>query len=302
MNILITMLKKCRRFREFLDEELVEEVLFLVTQKTSYYFPKVFADGIKIADYIEAIEPYSREIIIKLAGAVHFFHLHQGKLCYKIREDAKAVCANTSLKYSILIYLIVNMIKLEEKITQKLESKNENIYKLQTLKVIELKHEKIFVEKEKNFLKKHVIKINKKIGEKVYSINIVNEREESDNIYLNNISIYNRGKKINIKCHTLLPIDSNFFNSLEKKYNFSDVYDALRKYKMCRVDGRSLAKIIIKKNDGKNNYCRIKLNEKSIKIAICNVIDEVIGSEEEYNFETCILMKYNLLMDYKESV
>ena len=72
MNILITMLKKCRRFREFLDEELVEEVLFLVTQKTSYYFPKVFADGIKIADYIETIEPYSREIIIKLAGAVHF--------------------------------------------------------------------------------------------------------------------------------------------------------------------------------------------------------------------------------------
>lgn len=305
MNILIGILKKCRNFKGFLDEELIEEVLYLVSKKTSYYFPKVLVEGTKIADYMESIEPYSRKIIIRLDGYVHFFHLHQNELCYKIREDSKEISTSISLKYSLLIYLIVNMIKLDETITQRISNKkNDETKKLKNEKVVELKHEKIFINKEKNFLRKHIIKTNKKIGNKVCSINIMNEREdENDDIYLNLISIYNKGKKIDIKCNTVLPVDSNFFDNIENKYSFSDVYDALKKYKICRVDNKSLVEIKVKKNDGKNNYCRIQLNEKNVKIAICNIIGEVIGSpESEYTFEQCILMRYNLLTDYKESV
>lgn len=304
MNILIGILKKCRNFKEFLDEELIEEVLYLVSKKTSYYFPKVFMQGIKKTDYTENIEPYSREIIIELDHYVHFFHLYEHQLCYKIKEDSKEICTNTSLKYKILIYLIVNMIRLEDNITRKLENKkDEKNNKLQIVRVVDLKHEKLFIQKENGFLKKHIIKTNKKIGNKVYIVNIINEREENDDIYLNLMSIYNKGKKINIKCYTLLPVDGKFFDNLENRYNFSDMYDELKKYKICRVDSKSLAEITIKKNDGKSNYCRIRLNEKTIKISICNVIGDVIGlSDTEYAFETCILMRYNLLMDYKESV
>lgn len=304
MNILINVLKKCRTFKGFLDEELVEEVLFLVSKKTSYYFPKVLLEGTKIADYIETVEPYSRKIIVRLDGYVHFFHLHKNSLCYKIREDSKEISTTISIKYSILVYLIGNMMKLEESLTKRVLNKNSKENKnLNHEKVINLKNEKIFINNEKDCLRKHIQKTNKKIGNKVCSVNIINEKEENNEIYTNLISIYHKGKKIDIKCNTILPVDDNFLVNIENQYSFQDVYDALKKYKMCRVDNKMLIEIKIKKNDGKNNYCRIKLNEKTIRIAICNKFDEEIGlTEKEYTFEQCILMRYNLLMDYKESV
>ena len=78
MSILIAISKKCREIKDFLEELLIEEVIFLLSERTSYYFPKVFREGFREGDYYISMAPYVRVIIIKMDDVIHFFFIKKG--------------------------------------------------------------------------------------------------------------------------------------------------------------------------------------------------------------------------------
>lgn len=128
MSILIAISKKCREIKDFLEELLIEEVIFLLSERTSYYFPKVFREGFREGDYYISMAPYVRVIIIKMDDVIHFFFIKKDSLSYKINQNSKEMYCHTNFKYNLIITLINLIIKIYNITAKKLYNKNLIIF------------------------------------------------------------------------------------------------------------------------------------------------------------------------------
>ena len=302
MSILIAISKKCREIKDFLEELLIEEVIFLLSERTSYYFPKVFREGFREGDYYISMAPYVRVIIIKMDDVIHFFFIKKDSLSYKINQNSKEMYCHTNFKYNLIITLINLIIKIYNITAKKLYNKNLIIFEEDNCKkILKLKNEKINFNK-KGLVNEYSTKITQKLNEKNYSVEIKNIRkEELNNIFLNEITLYNRGRKIIISCYTKIPINSKFLKKIENDYNFSILLEVLNEYKIQRVSYKKIIDIDITINNIKNVYFKIYVNKEDVKILKYNINGDIIKSFED-KFGICILKKYNLLTNYEEKL
>lgn len=302
MSILIAISKKCREIKDFLEELLIEEVIFLLSERTSYYFPKVFREGFREGDYYISMAPYVRVIIIKMDDVIHFFFIKKDSLSYKINQNSKEMYCHTNFKYNLIITLINLIIKIYNITAKKLYNKNLIIFEEDNCKkILKLKNEKINFNK-KGLVNEYSTKITQKLNEKNYSVEIKNIRkEELNNIFLNEITLYNRGRKIIISCYTKIPINSKFLKKIENDYNFSNLLEVLNEYKIQRVSYKKIIDIDITINNIKNVYFKIYVNKEDVKILKYNINGDIIKSFED-KFGICILKKYNLLTNYEEKL
>ena len=302
MSILIAISKKCREIKDFLEELLIEEVIFLLSERTSYYFPKVFREGFREGDYYISMAPYVRVIIIKMDDVIHFFFIKKDSLSYKINQNSKEMYCHTNFKYNLIITLINLIIKIYNITEKKLYNKNLIIFEEDNCKkILKLKNEKINFNK-KGLVNEYSTKITQKLNEKNYSVEIKNIRkEELNNIFLNEITLYNRGRKIIISCYTKIPINSKFLKKIENDYNFSNLLEVLNEYKIQRVSYKKIIDIDITINNIKNVYFKIYVNKEDVKILKYNINGDIIKSFED-KFGICILKKYNLLTNYEEKL
>ena len=302
MSILIAISKKCREIKDFLEELLIEEVIFLLSERTSYYFPKVFREGFREGDYYISMAPYVRVIIIKMDDVIHFFFIKKDSLSYKINQNSKEMYCHTNFKYNLIITLINLIIKIYNITAKKLYNKNLIIFEEDNCKkILKLKNEKINFNK-KGLVNEYSTKITQKLNEKNYSVEIKNIRkEELNNIFLNEITLYNRGRKIIISCYTKIPINSKFLKKIENDYNFSNLLEVLNEYKSQRVSYKKIIDIDITINNIKNVYFKIYVNKEDVKILKYNINGDIIKSFED-KFGICILKKYNLLTNYEEKL
>ena len=302
MSILIAISKKCREIKDFLEELLIEEVIFLLSERTLYYFPKVFREGFREGDYYISMAPYVRVIIIKMDDVIHFFFIKKDSLSYKINQNSKEMYCHTNFKYNLIITLINLIIKIYNITAKKLYNKNLIIFEEDNCKkILKLKNEKINFNK-KGLVNEYSTKITQKLNEKNYSVEIKNIRkEELNNIFLNEITLYNRGRKIIISCYTKIPINSKFLKKIENDYNFSNLLEVLNEYKIQRVSYKKIIDIDITINNIKNVYFKIYANKEDVKILKYNINGDIIKSFED-KFGICILKKYNLLTNYEEKL
>ena len=246
--------------------------------------------------------PYVRVIIIKMDDVIHFFFIKKDSLSYKINQNSKEMYCHTNFKYNLIITLINLIIKIYNITAKKLYNKNLIIFEEDNCKkILKLKNEKINFNK-KGLVNEYSTKITQKLNEKNYSVEIKNIRkEELNNIFLNEITLYNRGRKIIISCYTKIPINSKFLKKIENDYNFSNLLEVLNEYKIQRVSYKKIIDIDITINNIKNVYFKIYVNKEDVKILKYNINGDIIKSFED-KFGICILKKYNLLTNYEEKL